>query len=83
MAESSRALQSGRGKTGKGVAPLSATRDHEGKAKGKSSEGVVPARRGRGQRSSANLADGAREKKQKSFSPLFDKKLEPVRVHQW
>ena len=89
MAESSRALQSGRGKTGNGwenrsKASLGATRDHKekSKGKGKSGDGVGPAGRGRGQRSSGVSAEGPREKKQKNFSALFDKKLDPVRVHQ-
>ena len=87
MAErQSRALQNSKRKSGGGFenvsgAPLDATRDHKGKAKGKGKIGDGAAR-GRGQRSGAAPGDGgAREKKERTFSALFDKKLDSVRVH--
>lgn len=85
-AQQSRALQNSKRKTGDGFenvsrAPLGATRDHKGKAKSKGKIGDG-ATRGRGQRSGAAPGDGgAREKKERSFSALFDKKLDSVRVH--
>lgn len=87
MAEQQRrVLQNSKRKPGNGsekvsrAAPLGATRDHKGTAKGKGKIGDGAAR-GRGQRSGAAPGDGGAREKKKTFSALFDKKLDPVRVH--